>query len=65
MDTNRRKIVRRLRQEGWEDAGGTKHDIFRHPDRPGRVVVPRHRELSTGVARNIAEIAGWDEDDQL
>ncbi len=61
LETNRRKIVRRLEREGWTDAGGGKHDIYRHEQRVGRIVVPRHRELSPRVAREIAKIAGWDE----
>ena len=28
----------------------------------GRIVVPRHRQLSPGVAREIAETAGWNKD---
>ncbi len=58
-ETNRTKIVSRLVREGWElarSSGG--HDIYRHPLR-GVVAVPRHRELSPGVARSIAKAAGW------
>ena len=29
------------------------------PDKKGRVVVPRHREQTIGVARSIARTAGW------
>ena len=57
-ETNTRKIFRRLEREGWVNTGGGKHDVFKHPD--GRkVVVPRHRTQSVGVARGIAEKAGW------
>jgi predicted RNA binding protein YcfA (HicA-like mRNA interferase family) len=35
------------------------HDVFKHPMKPGRIVVPRHRGLSPGVARVIAGMAGW------
>lgn len=59
IETNTRKIVARLVREGWTSAGGGKHDIFKHPTTPGRIVVPRHREQSPGVAREIARIAGW------
>jgi proteic killer suppression protein len=31
----------------------------KHPARPGRIIVPRHRTLSLGVARAIAKVAGW------
>jgi predicted RNA binding protein YcfA (HicA-like mRNA interferase family) len=58
IETNRAKIVKRLTGEGWTLArNGAEHDIYRL----GRTVVavPRHRELSPGVARAIARTAGW------
>jgi predicted RNA binding protein YcfA (HicA-like mRNA interferase family) len=58
-ETNTRKIVARLEREGWVNQGGGKHDIFRHPEQPGMIVVPRHRMQSPGVARSIAKSAGW------
>lgn len=57
-ETNRARIVKRLEREGWMLArNGAEHDIYRR----GRTVVavPRHRELSPGVARAIAKTAGW------
>jgi predicted RNA binding protein YcfA (HicA-like mRNA interferase family) len=58
LEANTRKIIRRLEREGWENTGGGKHDVFKHPD--GRkIIVPRHRTQSIGVARGIAEKAGW------
>lgn len=59
IETNTRKVIARLEREGWSDQGGGKHDMFKHPTLPGRIVVPRHRELSPGVARSIAKLAGW------
>jgi predicted RNA binding protein YcfA (HicA-like mRNA interferase family) len=59
METNRKKLVARLERDGWELKGGKGHDKFRHPQKPGIVIVPRHKELSMGVARDIAETAGW------
>lgn len=59
LETSRSKIVSRLEREGWElvrHGGG--HDVYRHLKR-GVVIVPRHRELSPGVARMIAKAAGW------
>ena len=35
-ETNTRKIVARLKREGWTSAGGAKHDKFVHPDRAGQ-----------------------------
>ena len=59
-ETKRRKIVSRFLGEGWSAVHGGEHDKFTHPSRPGvLIVVPRHRELSNGVARSIAKQAGW------
>jgi predicted RNA binding protein YcfA (HicA-like mRNA interferase family) len=66
FETSTRKIAGRLEREGWVNTGGGSHDIFRRPDPdrsghylPGRIVVPRHRDVSSGVARAIAKDAGW------
>jgi hypothetical protein len=65
VETNTRKIVARLKVEGWIDVGGSKHDKFEHANRPGvlipgvLIIVPRHKQLSPGVARSIARLAGW------
>ncbi|MEJ1967297.1 MAG: type II toxin-antitoxin system HicA family toxin [Rhizomicrobium sp.] len=37
------------------------HDLFKHPARPGRIVLPRHRSISPGVVRAVAKQAGWKE----
>jgi predicted RNA binding protein YcfA (HicA-like mRNA interferase family) len=58
-ETNTRKIIARLEREGWVNSGGKKHDVFRHPQKSGRIVVARHREQSPNVARQIAREAGW------
>lgn len=58
-ETVTREITVRLKAEGWVGEHGGEHDIYRHPTKPGRIVVPRHREQSPGVARQIARIAGW------
>jgi predicted RNA binding protein YcfA (HicA-like mRNA interferase family) len=59
-ETNTRKIIARLLAEGWIGKGGSRHDLFEHPDRPGVLItVPRHRELTPGTARSIAKAAGW------
>src|SRR3954467_6598754 len=46
---------------GWlVEPGGGSHDVFTHPSPPGVIiVVPRHRELSPGVYRQIDKQAGW------
>jgi predicted RNA binding protein YcfA (HicA-like mRNA interferase family) len=58
-ETNRRGVVARLLRDGWASRMSGGHDVFKHPSRPGRIVVPRHRTLSAGVARVIAQQAGW------
>jgi mRNA interferase HicA len=58
-ETSRQKIVSRLKAEGWQEEHGGEHDKFKHPERKGRIIVPRHRTLSPGVARQIAKQAGW------
>ena len=61
METNTRKIERRLKREGWylmRQRGG--HDIYRHPVISGIITLPRHRDVRPGVARSIAKKAGWE-----
>ena len=48
-----------LLAQGWVGRHGGDHDVYKHPARPGRIIVPRHRALSPGVARAIAKAAGW------
>jgi predicted RNA binding protein YcfA (HicA-like mRNA interferase family) len=59
IETNRAKVVGRLEREGWVTRHGGDHDVYKHPARPGRIIVPRHRALSPGVVRVIARQAGW------
>jgi predicted RNA binding protein YcfA (HicA-like mRNA interferase family) len=59
-EINRSSIVARLEREGWVSEGGAKHDKFANPAKPGvKIMVPRHKTLTPGVARNIARAAGW------
>jgi hypothetical protein len=39
-------------------AGGTKHDKYRKDGYPA-IMVPRHRNVTPGVAKSIAKAAGW------
>ena len=60
IETNTRKLKSRLAREGWTSVGGAKHDIYKHPTKPGQVVVvPRHAQQKPGTARSIARAAGW------
>ncbi|MEX2318584.1 MAG: type II toxin-antitoxin system HicA family toxin [Bauldia sp.] len=50
----------RLRREGWElMRHGGEHDVYRKAGRLGTISLPRHREISRGVARTIAKAADW------
>ncbi|TJV40730.1 MAG: addiction module toxin, HicA family [Mesorhizobium sp.] len=58
LETNTNKIKARLDREGWELVGGTNHDKYRKAGKSA-IIVPRHRTVTPGVARNIAKAAGW------
>ncbi len=56
FETNTRKIIARLEREGWQVVHGGRYDKFEHPAHPEiTLIVPRHREVSFGVARDIAK----------
>ena len=58
--TNTRKIIAHLERDGWVNVGGGSHDRFVNDAYPGVMIpVPRHRELTPGTARSIANAAGW------
>jgi predicted RNA binding protein YcfA (HicA-like mRNA interferase family) len=48
LETNRGRLVARLEREGWIPRHGGDHDVYKHPSKPGRIVVARHRTLSIG-----------------
>jgi predicted RNA binding protein YcfA (HicA-like mRNA interferase family) len=61
IECNSRKILARLRSEGWLDAGATgSHHKLKHPDTGQLIVVPHpKKDLPLGTARQIAKMAGW------
>ncbi|MFI4997803.1 MAG: type II toxin-antitoxin system HicA family toxin [Hyphomicrobiales bacterium] len=60
VETDRAKILARLRREGWIAEPGSRHDKFGHTKFRGlKIMVPRHKTLTPGVARSIAKAAGW------
>ncbi|WP_406854611.1 type II toxin-antitoxin system HicA family toxin [Alsobacter sp. KACC 23698] len=60
VEQNTREVIARLEREGWRSIGGARHEKFSHSAFPGmRIMVPRHRSLSVGVALDIAKKAGW------
>jgi len=58
---NSREIIKRLTDDGWFLAGGKgDHEKFKHPTKPGHVVVPHPRkDVAIGTLRNIYRQAGW------
>jgi hypothetical protein len=60
LETDTRRIIARLMREKWSNIGGANHDKFTNAAREGvLIIVPRHRTVSPGVARDIAKRAGW------
>ena len=59
---NSKDIIKRLKKEGWLNAGGKgDHEKFTHPEKSGHVVVPHPRkDLAIGTLRNIYRQADWD-----
>lgn len=59
-ETSTRKINARLEREGWTKIGGGNHDKFANLAYPHvLIIVPRHKTVSSGVARDIARKAKW------
>ena len=60
IETNTSKIIAQLKRQGWHNIGGGRHDKFEHSEKSELLlIVPRHCEVSFGVARDIAKKAGW------
>jgi predicted RNA binding protein YcfA (HicA-like mRNA interferase family) len=55
------EIIKRLTSEGWFKTGGKgDHEKFKHPAKPGHVVVPHPRkDIAIGTLRSIYRQAGW------
>ena len=55
--TKRRDVVRLLEDNGFISQGGSKHELFVHPD--GRMTrVARHREIADEMFKIIKKQAG-------
>jgi predicted RNA binding protein YcfA (HicA-like mRNA interferase family) len=59
LELNRKQVATRLEREGWTCRHGGEHDIYKHAEKSGRIVLPRHKTLSSGAARAVAKQAGW------
>jgi mRNA interferase HicA len=57
------ELVRRLEQDGWFVVRQSGHRIYRHPTKPGQLVVPVHdaKEIATGTLHSILKKAGLHE----
>lgn len=54
------EILKLLRKDGWYvHRHGSKHDLYRHPTKPGQITMPRHggKELARGTIASILKIA--------
>ena len=64
IETNSRKIVKRLEEDGFEFVGNRgSHDKFRK-DSIVLIVPHPKKDLPLGTARAIAKAAGWIKDKQ-
>ncbi|MFT5465884.1 MAG: putative RNA binding protein YcfA (HicA-like mRNA interferase family) [Verrucomicrobiales bacterium] len=62
MSLSSRRIIKRLKKEGWYLVGtdGDQHQ-FKHPSRTGKVTVPHpKKDIPIGTVRSIFLQAGWD-----
>ncbi|MCP4246137.1 MAG: addiction module toxin, HicA family [bacterium] len=60
MSYSRRKVMKALQTRGFAIVRqGGRHTIIRSPD-GAEIAIPRHRELSRGTARGIANDANID-----
>ena len=60
MERDIRKIRQRLERDGWIERNAGDQMVYTHPEKKGRVVVPKGRgDLPSGTARSIEKQAGW------
>lgn len=63
MLTNVRRIIRRLKHEGWKLNRANKHYVFIKDGCRNNVVIPRSkRDIPIGTALAIYKQAGWKKD---
>ena len=52
----RRDIDKKLIADGWEITPGKRHDMAKHPNKPGvKIPLPRHKEINEYTAQGILE----------
>ncbi|WP_428095750.1 type II toxin-antitoxin system HicA family toxin [Candidatus Thioglobus sp.] len=56
-----KEIIKKLKKDGWIKVGGKgDHEKFKHPTKPGHVIVPHPRkDLRPGTLNSIFKQAGW------
>jgi len=61
MERNSRKLIRVLKQEGWElDRVNGDHHTFKHSDRVELITLTHpKKDMPIGQVRSIYRIAGW------
>lgn len=55
------ELIKRLKKDGWfVYRNGKKHDLYRHSEKDGELVIPRHgsKELAKGTLESILKKAG-------
>ena len=58
-ELKRKELDRILIAAGWEITNGKKHDLAKHPAKPGiKIPLPRHKEINEYTAIGILETAG-------
>ncbi len=61
MERNSRKLIKLLKEAGWElvDTSASHHQL-KHPEIVGRVTVPHpKKDLPLGTVRSVYRQAGW------
>ncbi|WP_339831116.1 type II toxin-antitoxin system HicA family toxin [uncultured Parvibaculum sp.] len=61
MERNSRRLIRMLKDDGWElVATRGDHHQFKHPVKKGRVTVPHpNKDIPASTVRSIYKQAGW------
>lgn len=55
----RKELEKILKSAGWEITHGKRHDMAKHPSKPGiKIPIPRHKEINEYTAKGILEAAG-------
>ncbi|MCL2812419.1 MAG: type II toxin-antitoxin system HicA family toxin [Clostridia bacterium] len=53
----RRDLIKKLLEAGWMITTGGNHDMAEHPNKPGKIPIPRHNEINEYTAKGILKDA--------